>query len=311
MAHQSSFGNAGVAASPDMALLFPSVPPLSWAGEDTGAALAESAERDLEAILQLLLARARYITGASGSTIALFENSRLVYRASSGGSAPPVGTGVDDNSGLIGECLRSRQMLTCNDTATDSLVDREHCHRLGIRSILAVPLVHDGNALGIVELTADRTSAFEQQDVANVTRLAEMIVTALHHAGAARRVQAEINTRVAELTPARTVPEPAEIDDAPKTALPAAPVETSPPRAAEISRIHTCQGCGFPVSEGRTFCLDCEQAGLSAADTVGTPNFLAKMARDAQQGWLQAHSYTIGTILMVVLTVAVLVWKLS
>jgi len=306
MAHHSSFDDTGLGVAPAIAQPLPSAPLLSFPAE-AGDPLAEAAERDLEATLQLLVNRARYLTGASGGAIAILEGEQLVCRASEGPSAPPAGTELVENSALLGECLRTRQVLNCGNIETDPRVTREYCRALEIRSLMVVPLVWDEGVLGIVELTAGRLAGFEEQDVLTLTRLSEMIVTALQHADAAKRVHTEIHTRTAELTPAETVSNSETQRKAPLSV----PVDISSPAAAELPRIRACQGCGFPVSEGRSLCLDCEEAGFSSADPAGTPAFLAKMARDAEQGWLQSHSYTIGTFLMVVLTVALLAWKLS
>src|SRR5690348_16942819 len=93
--------------APDSSVRFP--------GEDGGRSLAEMAERDLAATLQLLAERAQYITGATGAAIALRDHDEMVCRASAGSSAPEVGTQLQVNSGLSGESVRTRQTLRCDD----------------------------------------------------------------------------------------------------------------------------------------------------------------------------------------------------
>jgi hypothetical protein len=58
--------------------------------EDGGKSLAELAERDLTATLQLLAERAQYITGATGAAIALRDHEEMVCRASAGIQDSPV-----------------------------------------------------------------------------------------------------------------------------------------------------------------------------------------------------------------------------
>jgi hypothetical protein len=67
---------------------------LRFPPDDGGKSLTEMAQRDLEAALQLLAQRAQYITGASGSAIALLEDSEMICRASAGPSAPELGAEV-------------------------------------------------------------------------------------------------------------------------------------------------------------------------------------------------------------------------
>src|ERR1700682_4826328 len=78
--------NAMSGATPTPAFRFP--------GEDGGHSLAEMAQRDLAAALQLLAERAQYITEASGAAIALRRNAQndMLCRASAGTNAPELGT---------------------------------------------------------------------------------------------------------------------------------------------------------------------------------------------------------------------------
>ena len=62
--------------------------PTEFPGEDGGRSLAEVAQRDLDAALQLLADRAQYITGASGAAIAL-------RRDRNEGFAVPCQHGID------------------------------------------------------------------------------------------------------------------------------------------------------------------------------------------------------------------------
>jgi putative methionine-R-sulfoxide reductase with GAF domain len=305
--------------------------------------LNEMAQRDLEAALQLLAERAQYITGASGAAIALLEGSEMICRASAGPSAPVLGAEVQVKSGLTGESVRTRQVLRCDDAETDSRVNRESCRALGIRSVMVVPLVSEEKVIGVFELLADRANAFEERDVTALERLAEMVQTGLEHADAAKRAMQEIaakselaaEEKVAEPETASTEPgpdEPVVIEpiltekekpaDGPVATVsapePEKAAELKPPetiRTPVLDKIGKCEACGFPVSEGRTLCLDCEAARLSGespAPLAGgqAPAFLAKFETRKEQGWLGSHIYTIGTVLMVILTVVLLVLRL-
>src|SRR5580692_1397517 len=161
-------------------------------GDDGGKSLAEMAERDLESTLQLLVERAQYITGASGAAIALLDDTEMICQASAGRSAPELGAEVQVKSGLTGESVRTRQVLRCDDAETDPRVNRESCSSLGIRSVMVMPLVREAEVVGVFELMADRARAFEERDVNALERLAEMVLTSLEHADAAKRAVQEI-----------------------------------------------------------------------------------------------------------------------
>ena len=319
---------------------------LGFPGDDGGMSLSEMAQRDLDAALQLLAERAQYITGASGAAIALREGTDMICRASAGPSAPELGAHLQVNSGLSGASVRTKQILRCDDAETDSRVNRESCRAMGIASVVVMPLIHDEEVYGVFELFSGRANAFEERDITALRRLAEMIQTAIDHAEAAKRTEIELGTktdtestdnvpdeplfdaefehpalnepapkaeekaaasRAAEQKPAAEVPPPAE--------KPAAETPPPPPLLAEHGKIGKCQACGFPVSEGRVLCLDCEARqgpGDKLVENVSSsteaPEFLSQLtaAPGTEESWLWSHKYAIGIMLVVIATLAVL-----
>jgi len=154
-------------------------------GEDDGRSLAEMAERDLSATLQLLAERAQYITGATGAAIALRDHEgNGVCRASAGPSAPEVGAQLQINSGLSGESVRTRQNLRCDDASTDTRVNRESCEALGISSVVVMPLLRGHEVIGVFELFSNQANVFEARDLAALERLGAMVHAALEHSAA-------------------------------------------------------------------------------------------------------------------------------
>ncbi len=309
--------------------------PLRFPADDSGKSLVEVAQRDLEAALQLLAERARYITGASGAAIALIEKDEMICRASSGPSAPELGAEVQVKTGLTGESVRTRQVLRCDDADADSRVNRESCRALGIKSVMVVPLIREQDVIGVFELLADRPYAFEERDITALERLAEMVQTGLEHADAAKRALPEITAKSdqaaveqkqqkqAEPVPAPVAPQKSDSASAetttPRTTTSEAkPLESGPPepvRPQELDKIRNCEACGFPVSEGRTLCLDCENARLSGdrpapMASSQAPAFLSQFGGRKEKSWLGTHVYTIGTVLVAVLTVVLLVLRL-
>lgn len=308
------------------------LPALASAADDRGKSLAEVAQRDLEAALQLLAERARYITGASGAAIALLEGSEMICRASSGPSAPELGAEVQMKSGLTGESVRTRQVLRCDDAESDLRVNRESCRALGIKSVMVVPLLREQAVIGVFELLADRPYAFELRDVTALERLSEMVQTGLEHAEAAKRALPEVdakNEQAATEQKEQKQSEPAiapavlEKSDTAVAGAQSAAAETvalkinqpQPVRPQELDKVRKCEACGFPVSEGRTLCLDCESARLSGERPAPlasshAPAFLSQFGAQKKQSWLASHIYTIGTVLIVVLTVVLIALRL-
>ena len=128
------------------------------------------------AVLQLAATRALLLSRGRGAAIALREQGAMVCRASIGGSAPPVGCRLDLSSGFSGECVRTGRVLRCDDTETDERVDRTTCRTLGIRSILAVPIVVGREVVGLLEVFSPEAFAFDEECLALVERLAPSVL---------------------------------------------------------------------------------------------------------------------------------------
>jgi len=143
----------------------------------------DSLGSDLDHALQLLAERAQTFTRATGAAIALTEGSSMICRASAGQDAPGVGARLMIGSGFSGECVRTGQLLRCEDSETDPLVDRESCRALGIRSMIAVPVRWDDAVIGLLEVFSPEPYAFSTNDPLALKRLAEIISRAVHRAG--------------------------------------------------------------------------------------------------------------------------------
>ena len=135
----------------------------------------ESGENNADAICQLITERAMTLTGASGSALALLTDGRMVCRRRAGDPAPPPGSEVDVQEGLSGECVRTGQRVLCEDTDTDARVDAELCRALGVRSVLATPVVSDLRVIGLLEVFSPHVGNFSNTEAGTLERLAELI----------------------------------------------------------------------------------------------------------------------------------------
>jgi hypothetical protein len=174
-------------------------------GEDGGRSLAEMAQRDLDAALQLLADRAQYITGASGAAIALRRSGKndMLCRASTGPIAPELGALLSTEFGLSGESVRTRQPLRCDDAERDVRVNRDVCRQMGIASVVVMPVVNDDEVLGVFELFSGKANAFGARDVSAVQRLSEMVETAVRLAQAAESLPERLKMQQASAPAAK------------------------------------------------------------------------------------------------------------
>src|SRR6202162_49646 len=126
--------------------------------------------------LKKILEEACVATGATGAAIALRRGTEMVCCASTGPDAPGLGACLDPHNGLSGCCIETRQPQQCSDTETDPRVNLEACRRLGVRSIVVLPLLDSEQAVGIFEILWSRPDAFGQHDLETLNTLAYRIL---------------------------------------------------------------------------------------------------------------------------------------
>jgi len=144
---------------------------------------AESLGSDLDRTLQLIADRAQTFTRSTGAAIALTAGSEMICRASVGSDAPSLGARFSVGAGFSGECVRTGQLLRCEDSETDPLVDRESCRALGIRSMIAVPIRWNEAVIGLLEVFSSEAHAFPANDDLVLKRLSDIVSAAVHRAG--------------------------------------------------------------------------------------------------------------------------------
>lgn len=136
-------------------------------------------EFDLEPAISVIAERAQALTGATGSAIALRAGNEIICRARTGRTAPDLGVRLQTDSGVSGECVRTGEVILCNDAESNSRVDLTACRRLGVRSVLAAPLRHFRRTLGVFEVLSSAPYAFDSRHVATMQLLSSVMVAAM------------------------------------------------------------------------------------------------------------------------------------
>lgn len=229
-----------------------------------------SARVELHACLHLLADRARFITGADWAGIALHEDGKFVYRAAAGNGAPDVETHAD---------LRALE-------SSRSVAERKS---------IVVTVIRDEKTEGFVQIVSGRRE-FVDQDLRSVMRMAEMITTALDHMDAAQHSE-QVIARLAERPPK---PEGAILWHARDGgALPSSYKPVAFAANATVS-LESCRSCGFPVSHGRSICVDCEERGAKPSSEL--------FGGEKAESWISAHGYTIASIFVSAAVAALYYW---
>jgi GAF domain-containing protein len=159
------------------------------------AAGALGAETSYAQLLQSVVEVARAIFHAKASSIFLLdeEADELVFEAVAGeGSESLAGRRFPSSTGIAGFVLVSRQPLVIEDVLTDPRFSRETAESTGFvpKGLMAVPLLHDERALGVLEVL-DRPSdaRFTLKEMELLGLFANQAAIALDLLRRARRAQ--------------------------------------------------------------------------------------------------------------------------
>lgn len=240
----------------------------------------DAARLEFQATLQLLAERACFLTAAEGCAVALEADGAIRFCAISGASERELGSEVALDVTGLHECVQTCQLDDDGETATP-------------RFTLVVPVLREGRALGLLELLS--RYEFLREVEPEMLRLADLVTTAWELRDAAEHGPEQI-LREAATNPAPVLWHAPE--DAGRSAI-------QKKQAADVpgaADIRTCSACGFPVSPGRTLCVECDQK----PEARSAPAQL--FAPEPEESWWSAHGYTIASLLVTALTAALIVW---
>lgn len=136
--------------------------------------LVAAGHHRLETMLATLTDVACRLTGANGAALAMWKDGAMICRARSGDIAPPLGARLSADTGISGECLRTGKVLNCADSENDPLVDVEVCRRLGLRSIVVLPIQGWRGINGILEVFSTKPAGFTNQNIELLQQLAAL-----------------------------------------------------------------------------------------------------------------------------------------
>jgi signal transduction histidine kinase len=154
--------------------------------------------------MKLIAERTQKLTRASGAVIELAELDELVYRVATGTASRHVGLRLGFTSSLSGKCMRRKEILRCDDAETDPRVDRLACSKVGLRSMVVVPLHHNGKAVGVLKVLSTRPGAFSERDARALELMAGLISAVLSNAAEFESRQALLAQQTSAVTALET-----------------------------------------------------------------------------------------------------------
>ena len=137
---------------------------------------------DLGGVMEMVTQQAQRLTGAAGAVVEFAEEEEMVYRAVAGIATEQLGLRIQRNGSLSGLCVEKREILRCDDSEVDERVDRNACRRVGLRSMLVVPLNYLDTTVGVLKVVSDKVNAFSAADVQVLGLMSELIAAAMFHA---------------------------------------------------------------------------------------------------------------------------------
>src|ERR1700690_1062833 len=206
----------------------------------------QSRHLDLESAMSLVAERVIEIAKADGTGIGILSGKNVRYRAAAGLLTLPCGSEVPTEKALSSACLRTGEVVRCADVNADFLLDAEECHRRGIRSLIAVPVYHEGGIAGAVELYYANPQAFTEQDVHTCQLMAGLVTEELAQDDELTSKKSIASERAAMLDALEKLkPNLAGLMN-----VPGAKASAPAPSAS----IFICRKCGHPLVGEEQFC---------------------------------------------------------
>ena len=142
---------------------------------------------ELQSILQSVVDTASQLCCADVSVIFRLEGG--VYRFAAGYSLDPVyleherRTPISPGPGtVVGRAAMSREVVQIEDAWTDPLYKQKAAVKIsGGRSMIGVPLMRDGEPIGVIGLARTRVEPFTQREIELVTTFADQAVIAIEN----------------------------------------------------------------------------------------------------------------------------------
>jgi diguanylate cyclase (GGDEF)-like protein len=137
---------------------------------------------DLNAVMEVVVGQARDITEAAGAVVELVDGEDMVYQAVAGLAQGQLGLRLPKKDSLAGRCIESRYALRCDDSESDPRVNREACRKVGLRSMVVVPLFYRDEPVGVLKVLSSVPNAFGDGHILVLGLMSELIAASMFHA---------------------------------------------------------------------------------------------------------------------------------
>jgi GAF domain-containing protein len=224
----------------------------------------QSSHLDLASTAKLVVDRILKISGAQGAAVGIVNEDKVVYQAGSGILGRNAGQSSRPEATLSAATLLHDVILRCPNASTDFRVNPEITKRVGIGSLISVPVFHNGKTGGTLELVFAKSDAFHDQDVRTCQLMAGLVTEALTRTAEEDWRKGLAAERASMLEVLEKIkPQLARLANTPEAAL--ALSKAQPESAEAVSEEAQCQQCGSELAPGEAFCGSCGTSRSSAA----------------------------------------------
>ncbi|MFZ1009125.1 MAG: TonB family protein [Candidatus Sulfotelmatobacter sp.] len=184
-----------------------------FAAHGGGSFSAEfAADLAFDIVLNEIVEQTSLATGATGAAIVLARDGEMVCRACSGSTRLQLGSRLETGQSISKECLRTRRVQRCDDVQADPRAGMEAARSLGVRSILALPLLRNQEAVGLIEVFSTRAAAFGERDQRTLETLGERILQNMESVAAPPSASSEIPIPLPSFSQVNTEADRRQID---------------------------------------------------------------------------------------------------
>ncbi len=147
---------------------------------------------DLHAAMAAIVSEYSVAPQSNGIVIELRDGDQLYYAAASGTSATMLGMRIPINASLSGMCVLTGEPLMCQDSACDPRVNAQATVKVGLKSMIVVPIPHRGQVVGVLKYHSDLVNAFNDEDMMMAHLVVGPIVVCLSSAAEEDAIKAKI-----------------------------------------------------------------------------------------------------------------------
>ncbi|MFO0604105.1 MAG: adenylate/guanylate cyclase domain-containing protein [Polyangiales bacterium] len=152
------------------------------------------AELDLDRLMEKILERSFDLLSADRGVILLFEDGELKPRCSRARRPGPEELVV--SRAVVGQVVKEKVAVLSSDAKLDPrFSESKSIIMTGIRSSMAVPLLHRNELLGVMMVDSQNPNAFGEKDLQLFTNIATQAALSIANASLARRIEEEALAR--------------------------------------------------------------------------------------------------------------------